>query len=830
MIRRPPRSTLFPYTTLFRSSRRDGVVEQLLGSDHQLLPVGPGLEEPTAVAIAEELQQVVREGPREAEDRPVERGLVQRQRAEPHQRVIVQVSHAGRPPFSPRPAKPALFQEVCLQELQGVACCRHIPRLAEDPPGLGERQDGQPVPGGQYLVVGAGTDPSLPDFEQSIARPGQLILCLGRGGPQDVPAVLPVPLGPCAERMRILFRDRLPQLIPRPDVERALVSFGVGVLGGEDPAAGVVHLSEDVVEDPFGHSAIAALPRDLPGPRVEPPELRVVVQHLLEVGDVPPLIDRVAMEASTDLIVDPARSHPVERGLRHLERVRVPAQVATQQELERHGLGKLGRASEAAPLRIELAPELPVGLTEHVVGERMAGLGGAASTVDGVDDALALPRDLIPPGAPRRSHPLQDPGEGGEAMPILVGEVGPRVERHALRREEHRHRPTAVAGHGLDGVHVDRIEIGPLLAVHLHRDEVLVHELGGPLVFERLLLHDVAPVAGRVPDGEEDRQILAASLLQRLGTPRIPVHGVVGVLEEVRAGLTGQPVGSPLLAHALAHPSSLPVLPMDEGALLVFGGVTHRLLLDASSLMYRAFFSIPATVTAPDGRPVNAVHGYLDMVANLIASRQPDECVHVYDDDWRPAPRVAIYSGYKAARRPDPEGLPPQFEMLREVLAALGQPQAEAPGWEAEDAIGTLCARAARADRADIVTGDRDLIQLVRDPAVRVLFTVRGVGEKTARALVNEYPSIDALVADANAPRRTGRSLQRSPGLCGRIRDGAEYLAAMREVVPIRTNLEIRTWEGERAHRLADELAERYRLTGPVGRLRRALDGDRSRA
>jgi len=301
-------------------------------------------------------------------------------------------------------------------------------------------------------------------------------------------------------------------------------------------------------------------------------------------------------------------------------------------------------------------------------------------------------------------------------------------------------------------------------------------------------------------------------------------------------------------------------------ALLVFGGVTHRLLLDASSLMYRAFFSIPPTVTGPDGRPVNAAHGYLDMVASLIASRQPNECVHVYDDDWRPAPRVAVYAGYKAARRPDPEGLPPQFDMLREVLAALGQPQAEAPGWEAEDAIGTLCARAARGDRADIVTGDRDLIQLVRDPAVRVLFTVRGVsdlrvldetgvqqrfgvpasryvdfailrgdpsdglpgvqgvGEKTARALVHEYPTIDALVADANAPRRTGRMLQRSPRLCGRIRGAAEYLAAMREVVPIRTNLEVRTWKEDRDDRLADELAERYRLTGPVGRLRRALE------
>src|SRR6266542_1066727 len=144
--------------------------------------------------------------------------------------------------------------------------------------------------------------------------------------------------------------------------------------------------------------------------------------------------------------------------------------------------------------------------------------------------------------------------------------------------------------------------------------------------------------------------------------------------------------------------------------------MANRLLLDTSSLMFRAFFSMPATVKAPDGRPINAVHGYLDMTASLIGSRSPDEIVDVYD-------------GYKANRPPDPEGLPEQFDILREALDAFGMSQAEAPGWEAEDAIGTLCAAARPRDRVDIVTGDRDLIQLVRDPEVRVLFTLRGVSE-----------------------------------------------------------------------------------------------------
>jgi len=101
--------------------------------------------------------------------------------------------------------------------------------------------------------------------------------------------------------------------------------------------------------------------------------------------------------------------------------------------------------------------------------------------------------------------------------------------------------------------------------------------------------------------------------------------------------------------------------------------VGYRVLLDTSSLMYRAFFSMPPTVRGADGRPVNTVHGYLDMVAHLVGSRRPDRLVHVYDDDWRPAPRVARYGGYKANRAPDPEDLPEQFELLRSVLDALGQ-------------------------------------------------------------------------------------------------------------------------------------------------------------
>jgi 5'-3' exonuclease len=296
--------------------------------------------------------------------------------------------------------------------------------------------------------------------------------------------------------------------------------------------------------------------------------------------------------------------------------------------------------------------------------------------------------------------------------------------------------------------------------------------------------------------------------------------------------------------------------------------VSYRIFLDTSSLMYRAFFAMPASVTDPGGRPVNAVHGYLDMVARLIGSRRPRETVHVYDHDWRPAPRVALYAGYKANRAPDPEGLPEQFVLLREVLDALGQPQAEAPGWEAEDAIGAMCAGLSARDRVDVVTGDRDLIQLVRDPQVRVLFTVRGVtemrtldedgvrerygvapsryadfailrgdpsdglpgvrgvGEKTARALMEAYGDLAAIVQDASAPRRTGAPLRRSAALRASIREAAGYLEAMQRVVPIRTDVEVTTWRARPDPDRTEKLADAHRLQGPLRRLRAALSSD----
>lgn len=286
--------------------------------------------------------------------------------------------------------------------------------------------------------------------------------------------------------------------------------------------------------------------------------------------------------------------------------------------------------------------------------------------------------------------------------------------------------------------------------------------------------------------------------------------------------------------------------------------MARRLLLDTSSLMYRAFFGLPTAIADPAGAPVNAVHGYLDMTTRLRLARKPDQIVHVLDAAIVPRERAEAYPGYKAHRPPDPEGLPAQFDLLAEVLDALGAERAEAPGWEADDAIAALCAAADPADEVEVVTGDRDLMQLVRDaaPTVRILFTVKGVsdlaaydeaavqakygvpphryvefailrgdpsdglpgvagvGEKTASRLVAAYPTLEALLADAAAL---------PPRLRERLAAARPYLAAMQRVVPVRPDVAVELVQGARDERRLAELGEARRLGGPIRRYLEAL-------
>ena len=174
------------------------------------------------------------------------------------------------------------------------------------------------------------------------------------------------------------------------------------------------------------------------------------------------------------------------------------------------------------------------------------------------------------------------------------------------------------------------------------------------------------------------------------------------------------------------------------------GPAGRLLLLDSASLYFRAYFGVPDSVRAPDGAPVNAVRGFLETVARLVAERRPTRLVACWDEDWRPAFRVEAVPSYKAHRvarevpgttgvEDVPEALTAQVPAIVDLLAALGVPRLGAPGYEADDVIGTLVAResarpAGERSAVDVVTGDRDLFQLVDDAVpVRVLYPVKGV-------------------------------------------------------------------------------------------------------
>lgn len=300
------------------------------------------------------------------------------------------------------------------------------------------------------------------------------------------------------------------------------------------------------------------------------------------------------------------------------------------------------------------------------------------------------------------------------------------------------------------------------------------------------------------------------------------------------------------------------------------------LVLDTASLYFRAFFGVPDRFHAPDGTSVNAVRGMLDFVSRLVDEYRPTHLVCAWDDNWRPEWRVALVPTYKEHRVvalnptgvPDteevPEGLLPQVDAIRELLEAFGIAVVGHPDMEADDVIGTVATGAGMP--VDVVTGDRDLFQLVDDEAqVRVLYTARGVskhervdaawvkqkygvapqhyadfatlrgdasdglpgvagiGEKTAATLLDEYGSLDSLLA---AAQDEGSSLKKGPR--AKVLAGAEYLAVAPGVVAVRRDLDLGAPDLTLPGAPADParvsaLGERWGVTSSVERLIRTL-------
>lgn len=159
------------------------------------------------------------------------------------------------------------------------------------------------------------------------------------------------------------------------------------------------------------------------------------------------------------------------------------------------------------------------------------------------------------------------------------------------------------------------------------------------------------------------------------------------------------------------------------------------MLLDSGSLWYRAFYGMPDSLLAPDGTPVNAIRGYLDMTARLISMYRPTRLVACLDGDWRPSWRVELFPDYKANRleeegegEEEPDLLSPQIPILLDVLEAFEIPIVGADDYEADDVMATYAIKEPGPIR--IVTGDRDLFQLVNDETdVQVIYLAKGISQ-----------------------------------------------------------------------------------------------------
>ena len=294
------------------------------------------------------------------------------------------------------------------------------------------------------------------------------------------------------------------------------------------------------------------------------------------------------------------------------------------------------------------------------------------------------------------------------------------------------------------------------------------------------------------------------------------------------------------------------------------------MLLDAASMYFRAFYGVKEPMTAPDGTPVNAVRGLLDMITRLLRTRHPTQLIACMDASWRPAFRVAVLPSYKAHRaNPDgseqiPDALTVQLPIIVDVLAATGITMAWADGYEADDIIGTLAAQAG--EPVEVVTGDRDLFQLVDDArGIRVAYIgkgvanlelmdeaaiavkyqipgrsyaayaalrgdpsdglpgVPGIGEKTAAALVRVFGSVEAMLAAIDAGHGGFPAGSRAKLVAARA-----YLDACMPVVLVATDAPVKLAGGELPARPADParvaaLDERFGLGSPLGRMLAAL-------
>ncbi len=226
-------------------------------------------------------------------------------------------------------------------------------------------------------------------------------------------------------------------------------------------------------------------------------QLRVVVEHLLEVRDQPVRIGAVAGKAAAQLVANPAVGHGLERDGRHAQGFGILAATpGSQQELECHGCRELGGAAKATAPAVEGRRQTTHGGIELEVLRICAAWRKRELLAEVPRQQPCLRGDFLPARPIRVRDAGEHPRKPRQPMSVRGWEIRPAKERLQAWRQEDAHGPAAGPGHGLHRGHVDLVEVGALLAIDLDRHEVAVQLLRDGGVLEGLPLHDVAPVAG----------------------------------------------------------------------------------------------------------------------------------------------------------------------------------------------------------------------------------------------------------------------------------------------------------------------------------------------
>lgn len=244
-------------------------------------------------------------------------------------------------------------------------------------------------------------------------------------------------------------------------------------------------------------------------------------------------------------------------------------------------------------------------------------------------------------------------------------------------------------------------------------------------------------------------------------------------------------------------------------------------LVDASVFIFRAFYSVPVTLTDADGQPVNAVHGFGRFIGDLLEGESPQQIAVAFDQSLTSSFRNKLYPAYKANREPAPVELQRQFAWCRDLCRAYGLADYSSDQYEADDLIGTLATRArAQGTRTIVVSRDKDLSQLIRPgdiywdyigatryayddiperfgvlpermadflaltgDAVDNIQGVPGIGKKTASQLLKQFESLEHIYENLDSVLKL--KLRNAGFVVGQLRDyrDAAFLARQLTVI-----------------------------------------------